>query len=372
MVMKSQKLHVLAMLLIGAFLPSAIDGAEITNFTGGDPGEGLDFEGNFVYAVNISGPGGQVIGDADFTEDDADGFLIETTHNLPDWATPDYGDTDADLDLADIMRSIRWSNVVEDPPVVLIEMDVEVGQSYKMQMLFTESCCDRGFDIALDGELLVDDFVIYEHHLDDIWNINSRNDGVLITHEFTATDNPTMLELGMDAPDFPDNNGHISALTLELMAPGVLGDFDNDGQLTANDIDLLSEQVRLGQNPAAYDLTNDSLVNQEDRERWVTGKDVKNTWFGDSNLDGEFSSTDLVQVFAGGKYETEQAAGWADGDWDGDALFNSSDLVAAFADGGYENGPQVDAPAVPEPSSLFLGLLGMLFLMAKRVHVPCK
>ena len=191
---------------------------EITGFTGGDPGEGLDFEGDFLYAVNISGFGGQVLGDTRFTEDDdTDGFDIISTHDLPTWATPEYGETEADDDLEEIMQSIRWSNVPTDQPTVDIEMTVESGQAYKLQMLFTESCCDRGFDIFLDEELLVDDFAIFEHHKDDIWNIPSREDGVLITHEFTASSNLLFLQLGTEAVEFPDNNGIISALTLEIV-----------------------------------------------------------------------------------------------------------------------------------------------------------
>ena len=40
-------------------------------FTGAGPGEGLDFSGTFVYAVDVRGPGGVTVGDATFTSDDA-------------------------------------------------------------------------------------------------------------------------------------------------------------------------------------------------------------------------------------------------------------------------------------------------------------
>lgn len=51
---------------------------------------------------------------------------------------------------------------------------------------------------------------------------------------------------------------------------------------------------------------------------------------GDSNLDGQFNSSDLVQVFQQGKFETAQSASWTDGDWNGDTRFASNDLVFAF------------------------------------------
>ena len=74
----------------------------------------------------------------------------------------------------------------------------------------------------------------------------------------------------------------------------------------------------------------------------------------DSNLDLEFNSADMVQVFVAGKYEKDEDAGWEEGDWDADLRFNSADMVAAFVSGGYEKGqkpPQQAAAvsAVPEP-----------------------
>ena len=57
-----------------------------------------------------------------------------------------------------------------------------------------------------------------------------------------------------------------------------------------------------------------------------------------------FNSSDMAQVFAAGKYETGQEAGWADGDWNGDGIFDSSDMVTAFVDGGYEKSPSYCLP----------------------------
>lgn len=56
---------------------------------------------------------------------------------------------------------------------------------------------------------------------------------------------------------------------------------------------------------------------------------------GDSNLDGQFNSSDLVQVFQQGKFETGTTASWADGDWNADEQFTTSDLVFAFQLGAY-------------------------------------
>jgi hypothetical protein len=151
-------------------------------------------------------------------------------------------------------------------------------------------------------------------------------------------------------------------------APGEgLGDFNSNGLLDAHDIDRLSSEVRSGTNDPAYDLNADRLVDDLDRIVWV--ETLRNTYFGDSNLDGEFNTNDLVQVFQAGVYEDqiEGNAGWATGDWNGDADFNSRDLVLAFQSGGYEAGPR--PAAVPEPSASLLLLIGIAMAARRRAQV---
>ncbi len=140
------------------------------------------------------------------------------------------------------------------------------------------------------------------------------------------------------------------------------GDFNSNQQLDAADIDALTGATAAGNHPAAFDLTNDKLVNSADITRWV--KDLRKTWIGDANLDGEFNSSDFVQAFQKGKYETGQAAVWTEGDWDGNGKFESSDFVVAFQDGGYEKGAVAAVSSVPEPA---LGVTGLLLLTAASV-----
>ena len=112
-------------------------------------------------------------------------------------------------------------------------------------------------------------------------------------------------------------------------------------------------------------LDDGRLTDPQERADYV--HNILGTWFGDSNLDGEFNSSDLVLVFSEGLYETGDKAGWAAGDWDGDMQFGSSDLVTAFIDGGYEAGPRPDAVvAVPEPSALVLAFVAALGLLRLR------
>ncbi len=149
----------------------------------------------------------------------------------------------------------------------------------------------------------------------------------------------------------------------EMPDLGIPGDFDGDGQLTTADIDDLTKQSASGTNPIAYDLNADTAVNVDDVNVWI--KDLKNSWVGDADLDGEFNSGDLVTVLSSGTYEIDIEAVWSTGDFNGDGRSNSSDLVAALSDGGYELGPRAAVAAVPEPSAMVLLLLGSLAFVAR-------
>ena len=63
----------------------------------------------------------------------------------------------------------------------------------------------------------------------------------------------------------------------------------------------------------------------------------ENRLLGDVNNDGRFDSSDLVLIFAAGKYEDLEATDVAfeQGDWNGDGKFTSADLVAALSQGAY-------------------------------------
>ena len=144
--------------------------------------------------------------------------------------------------------------------------------------------------------------------------------------------------------------------------PPVPGDFDSDRVVDVKDIDLLSAEIRRGRYRQQFDLNDDKSVDMIDHGIWV--HELKNTWYGDADLNDEFNSHDFVQVFQEGKYETALAAGWAEGDWDASGTFDSSDFVVAFQDGGYELGKRTDVAAVPEPGAwamLVIGLVVWLF-----------
>jgi hypothetical protein len=164
--------------------------------------------------------------------------------------------------------------------------------------------------------------------------------------------------------------------------PSPVGDFDANDKLDVADIDMLQSRIRWYRfdrtfpqtqswlPDAMFDLDSIHNVTQDDLAVWV--KDVKRTWFGDANLDGEFNSTDLVAVFQSGQYEDEMNlnSSWSTGDWDTDGQFNSSDLVVAFQDGGYEVGRRTGVAAVPEPSGITLLVLACCSFLWIRTIRP--
>ena len=132
----------------------------------------------------------------------------------------------------------------------------------------------------------------------------------------------------------------------------------------AIDFDEVAVVRLLGAADPAARLDDGTLTDPAARADYV--HDVLGTWLGDADLDGQFNSSDLVTVFTAGKYESGDAAVWAEGDWNGDSTFGSGDLVVAFTDGGYEAGPRPAMAAVPEPSSCILLALGMLLVLKRR------
>ena len=103
---------------------------------------------------------------------------------------------------------------------------------------------------------------------------------------------------------------------------------------------------------------------------WI--EELKTTYFGDANLDGEFNSSDFISVLIVGEYEDGIPAnsGWADGDWNGDKDFSSSDFILALTGGGYEMGPRAAAAVVPEPGTVLGMIMGglVVFLAGRRTQ----
>jgi hypothetical protein len=187
---------------------------------------------------------------------------------------------------------------------------------------------------------------------------------------------------------FIEAGGSLTAIEIDGASYDCLkGDFNEDGDVDAEDIDMLTSQIKSGRFNECFDLNRDGVLDAIDCETWVT--DVKKICAGDANMDGEFNSGDLVSVFQKGEYEDdiECNSGWADGDWNCDGEFGSEDFVFAFQQGWYEKGPLaiaandgfrvLGAPpvandsfaAVPEPSTsglLVASVFGLIGLRCRK------
>jgi hypothetical protein len=144
--------------------------------------------------------------------------------------------------------------------------------------------------------------------------------------------------------------------------PNTVGDFNDDLEVDALDLELLAGVLREGRQDLFYDLTADGFVDHQDLLFLV--QDLLGTSIGDANLDGAFNSEDFVVVFQAGLYESTSSgtADWSTGDWNCDGRFDSNDFVFAFQHGMYEVNALPARPAVSPPpvqpllSDLFFAL----------------
>ena len=143
----------------------------------------------------------------------------------------------------------------------------------------------------------------------------------------------------------------VMQFSVDVVAGSIVGDFDEDGLLTASDIDLLS--LAIGPNDLKFDLSNDGIVNDADRELWVT--DIKQTSFGDADLDGAVQFNDFLALSAG----FGMKGGWANGDFDGSGDVQFPDFLILAQN--FSSSSQ--SAVVPEP----LGALPLLLAAAGAI-----
>ncbi len=196
-----------------AQLPTTLTNIVIQSFSGGDPGEGLDLQGSFLYAFNVSSAGAAgKAGDADFTADNAPGITVTAPNDIPSWDTPEYGDTTADNVIEKVTQSIRYG------PTVRVDLSgIVPGSTYKLQLLFYEQCCGtRGFNIYADGQLVAQDFSPPEIQ----GAINNTAAGAVVSAELlTQRDKLVIIATvnGRTREDLTDPNAILDGVTLEIL-----------------------------------------------------------------------------------------------------------------------------------------------------------
>lgn len=99
------------------------------------------------------------------------------------------------------------------------------------------------------------------------------------------------------------------------------GDFNADGTIAFDDIDLLGVEVRVGTSRPKFDLNMDSVVDAMDIKYLV--ENVLQTRLGDANLDGGVGFEDFVSLSTN---FSKAASSWADGDFNGDGQVTFADF----------------------------------------------
>ena len=138
----------------------------------------------------------------------------------------------------------------------------------------------------------------------------------------------------------------------------VVGDLSFNGQLDVADLNILFRDIANRQRNRRLDLNMDRRVDVNDAYYWVT--ELKSTFVGDANLDGEVKFDDFLALSA----NFDEEGGWQQGDFDGDGTVSFPDFLALSANfGGTAN---ASATAVPEPTAQSIALFGLLGLIGFR------
>lgn len=129
----------------------------------------------------------------------------------------------------------------------------------------------------------------------------------------------------------------VGAEVIDLPEPrdSVIGDFTDDRTINVDDITRLCQEINVPRRSLDFDMNNDNRVDRGDLDTLV--HDLLETSYGDANLDGQFDSDDIVNMFIAGRYLTtsRDPTTWDQGDWNCDGVFDQHDIVEAFIDSGY-------------------------------------
>ncbi|MEM8680669.1 MAG: hypothetical protein AAGF97_15075, partial [Planctomycetota bacterium] len=107
---------------------------------------------------------------------------------------------------------------------------------------------------------------------------------------------------------------------IEHVSSTLPGDFNQDGNLDATDIDLLFDGI--ADQDLDFDLNGDGLLDEADVRFMV--EDLIGTRLGDANLDFVVDGTDFL-IWNTHKFST--GTGWASGDFNGDRSTDGTDFL---------------------------------------------
>jgi hypothetical protein len=137
-------------------------------------------------------------------------------------------------------------------------------------------------------------------------------------------------------------------------------DFNRDGHMDCQDVDALVVEIVSGSNSAAFDLTNDGVVNRDDLASWLEQAGAANLASGNAYLPGDANLDGVVDGVDFGIWQENRftsVASWCAGDFNADSFVDVADfniwndhrfmsaleMPAAAA----ANEPPTDAPRAP-------------------------
>ena len=188
-------------------------------------------------------------------------------------------------------------------------------------------------------------------------SVQGQPPGLLMTWRFVLS------EQSYDGEMWVAMNGQPAGFVFNLPTDaGTPGDLDNDGDVDADDVDELCDNL----GDAAFDLDGDGDADEddmtfliEDLVELTDGSGRTGTKRGDFNLDGLINGTDLALM---GTAFGQPDQGYADGNANCDEFVNGTDLAILAANFGYI----APAGAVPEPITMSLLAIGGGALLKRR------
>ncbi|MEM8680452.1 MAG: hypothetical protein AAGF97_13970 [Planctomycetota bacterium] len=240
--------------------------------------------------------------------------------------------------------------------------------SWQFELAPEEQVFHASMSIALrkSGGMTLDDTLWYEslgNQLSLLFDLGitteiSETESTILVMEFSGTDLAWFQDGEFNV--LLGNDVGVDWSRLELtVAPRLIGDFDFDGTLTADDVDSLCAAV--GGNDLAFDLNGDGQVTAADVEQWVV--DEFGTLLADANLDGIVDGADFI-AWNNNKFSNDN--GWSGADFNCDGVTDGRDFII-WNSNKFQTAS--DGLAVPEPllSGCWLGLaLGVLWRMRRR------
>ena len=184
------------------------------------------------------------------------------------------------------------------------QLSISGGNFTTFRSFFTASVSLSGADFAIDGVPISgltvgSPFVVTERN---VTLSGTLADGSTFSNFLDSTTPTGALNFGPFAslaeleavPGFAADDEDGTILTVTLVAPQVLGDFDEDSDVDADDIDFYSGNIGLGAsgNLAQLDLVEDGLITLADHDTHImtlveTSNGQTGAIIGDIDLDGD-------------------------------------------------------------------------------------